>query len=87
MRGGISACEEVLLGEFTTFEHLALSLNSDATVLIMIVCRPPKPKYDFLDGFSESLSTDYDCLINSGDFNIHVYNQTDPPTIRAILGT
>lgn len=87
--GGIAAvlsdsysCKEIPpFGEFTSFEHLAISITCNAPILIITVYRPPKSKYGFLDEFSELLSkvsTNYDCIIISGDFDIHVDNKTDP---------
>lgn len=63
------------------FGIICCIIHCNATILIITIYRPPKSKHGFFDEFSELLSkvsTDYDCLIISGDFNIHVDKQTDP---------
>ncbi len=92
--GGIAAvfsdiygCKEVYLGNFISFEYLALSVHCKTTVLIVTVYCPPKSKCGFLEEFSQLLSevsTDYDCLVISGDFNIHIDIETNPDTISFI---
>lgn len=49
--------------------------------LVLIVYHPPRLKNGFIDEFSELLSRitiDYDSILISGDFNIHIDNTTDP---------
>lgn len=85
--GGIAAVfsdkyswEEITLGDYASFEHLAISINCGFPFLIITVYRPPKSKYGFQDNFVELLSkvsTDYDRIIILGDFNIHVDNASD----------
>ena len=81
LRFGWDSCKVIPLWEFTSFEHIAISINCNAPILIITVYRPQKSKCGFLDEFSELLSkvsTDYNCIIISGDFIIHVDNKTDP---------
>ena len=85
--GGIAAifsaqyvCRDIDLGEFRSFEYLALELKAELSVLIITVYRPPKYSSLFLQEFSELISlgiTRYDRLILNGDLNIHVNKKND----------
>lgn len=74
-------CKEILLGEFISFEYLAVRVHCKTKILIITVYQPPKSKCGFLEEFSQLISmvsTNYNCLIWSGDFNIHIDFQTNP---------
>ncbi|KAL7402736.1 hypothetical protein ABVT39_019254 [Epinephelus coioides] len=78
---------EIPLGEYISFEYLAISVHCKTTILITTVYRPPKSKCGFLEKISQLLSKvsiDYDCLIESGDFNIHFDTETDPDAINSL---
>lgn len=72
-------CKQITLGDFSTFEHLALLLRYDTPILIVVIYRPPKQSPVFLQEFSDLLSiisTDYDRSLLVGDFNLHVDNES-----------
>ena len=80
--GGIAAifsdsvkCTERNLGDFSTFEYLAMTITSKQSVLALTIYRPPKHNPDFLYEFSELLSValvNHDRVILLGDFNFHI---------------
>ena len=69
-----------VLWRFTSFEYVALQVNSSLQAMFLNIYRPPKYGTDFFDDLVESLSlicTDFDCVLIVGDFNIHVGKAED----------
>lgn len=85
--GGVAAifsdnlsCKNILSGNYSTFEYLAIVMKSASPFLVLTVYHPPKLKKGFIDEFTELLSkisVKYDTVLISGDFNIHIDNSTD----------
>ena len=70
-------CRSICFDDFASFEYHAIVLKCQPPVLSVTVYRPPKQCPTFLTDFSELLSiihTNYDKIIITGDFNIHVDN-------------
>lgn len=68
------------LGDFPSFEYLCAVLKCSPRVLLLNICRPPKYYADFFDDVNEllsSISTDFDCLVITGDFNFHTDDLND----------
>ena len=66
--------------EFTSFEYHAITLKCKPPILAVTVYRPPKKCPSFFADFSEFLSiihTNFDKIIISGDFNLHVDVEAD----------
>ena len=66
-------------GDFTSFEYLRFILKGVPEILFVIIYRPPGYCESFIDEFSELLSiilTDFNHLILTWDFNIHIDNIT-----------
>ena len=73
-------CRSISFDDFASFEYHAIVLKCQPPVLTVTVYRPPKQCPTFLTDFSELLSiihTNYDKIIITGDFNIHVDNGND----------
>lgn len=74
-------CSSVHFGAFSTFKKLAFKIIcTTSSVLSIIIYRPPKCKHGFLEEFSEllsTISTEFDYIIISEDFNFHVDNPND----------
>ena len=85
--GGIAAifsdilsCKCVLFGVYSTFEYLTLVPKSVHPCLVITIYRPPRLKKGFISEFGEFLSkitVNYDSILISGDFNIHIDNTMD----------
>ena len=72
-------CGSVSFGDFTSFEYHALTLCSQLPTLLVTVYRPPSLP-NFHDDFAELLSiihTNFDRIVITGDFNLHVDNKED----------
>uniref|UniRef100_A0A0E9TZ40 Endonuclease/exonuclease/phosphatase domain-containing protein n=1 Tax=Anguilla anguilla TaxID=7936 RepID=A0A0E9TZ40_ANGAN len=57
-----------------------MAMKCASPVLFLTIFCPPKKSSGFIDDFTELLSkisTDFDCIVISGDFNIHIDNHTD----------
>ncbi|MPV02308.1 hypothetical protein FVA96_24225, partial [Escherichia coli] len=68
------------LSDFPSFEYLCVVLKGSPRVLLLIIYRPPKYSAHFFDDFTEllsSISTDFDCLVITGDFNFHTDDLND----------
>lgn len=88
--GGVAAlfshvlpCKTVSFGTFSAFEYLALRQSNN--FLIVTVYHPPQYRAGFISEFGDFLSnivTRYDCILISGDFNIHVDNMADSFAIQ-----
>lgn len=58
--------------------------------MLLIAYHPPKLKKDFIGELAEllyKLSIDYDCIVISGYFNIHIDNPSDTKLLLNLLGT
>ena len=85
--GGVAAlyrnkfqCKQVHFGGFASFEYLSFLLKHSQQILFITVYRPPKYCSSFIDDFTDLLSltsTEYDCLVITGDFNVHIDNTLD----------
>lgn len=67
-------CQHISLGDFETFEYLAVHLKSEQSMLLVLY-HPPRLNKGFLDNFGELLSrilTDFEYVLITGDFNIHM---------------
>ena len=76
-------CTQLSVGNFASFEYVALQLRSTNRAICINIYRPPKYCAAFFDDFAELLSmicVDFDCIIVTGDFNIHVDNPQDRGT-------
>ncbi|KAL2095649.1 hypothetical protein ACEWY4_007797 [Coilia grayii] len=74
------SCNEKNVGTFTSFEYLAIKVKTDHSLLLITLYRPPKSSPTFLSDFSTLVSavlTNYDRIIITGDFNIHVNKSGD----------
>ena len=70
----------MLFGDFPSFEYLCAVLKCSPRVLLLIIYRPPTYSANFFDDFTEllsSISTDFDCLVITGDFNFHTDDLND----------
>lgn len=68
-------CQHISLGDFETFEYLAVHLKSEQSVILLVLYHPPRLNKGFLDNFGELLSrilTDFEYVLITGDFNIHM---------------
>ena len=73
-------CKQMFYGSFTSFEYVALQVNSSSRAIFLNIYRPPKYCTYFFDDLVELLSlicTDFDCVLIVGDFNIHVDKPED----------
>ena len=73
-------CKQVHFGGFASFEYLSFLLKHFQQILFITVYRPPKYCNRFIDDFTDLLSltsTEYDCLVITGDFNVHIDNTLD----------
>ena len=72
----IFQCKQASYGDFTSFECLCALIKCSPNILLVTIYRPPRcSAHAFLDEFRELLSTiclQYDCIIVSVDFNLHV---------------
>ena len=78
-------CKKISFDDFPSFEYHAIVMKSQPPVLIVTVYRPPKARSTFLDDFSEFLAIihpNYDNILITGDFNIHVDNKENLRAIR-----
>ena len=73
--------KSISFDDFNSFEYHASILNCKSPILTVTVYRPPdKSPTMFLEDFSVLLSilnTNYDMVILTGDFNLHVDNEKD----------
>jgi len=71
-------CKQISHGDFAYFEHICALVKGSPCILLLTIYRPPKHSAKvFLEEFGELLTNiclSFDCLIISGDFNIHVDN-------------
>lgn len=66
---------------FSSFEVQLLELVGSSPTLCAVVYRPPKFNKDFICEFADflgNLFVRYDCILITGDFNIHVCCELDP---------
>lgn len=75
----VFVCKQLLFGTYSSFEYLSVLLNNSAKIILLIIYRPTKYSVTFFDEF------DFDCVIITGDFNIHVDNQNDVQEFLTIL--
>ena len=85
--GGVAAIfknvfqgKQMLFGDFPSFEYLSAVLKCSPRVLLLIIYRPPTYSANFFDEFTEllsSISTEFDCLVITGDFNFHTDDLND----------
>lgn len=67
-------CKTLLLDNFVTCKYLGLINNCvSPPVLLLTIYPPPRLRRNFLEKNAELFSkmTTFDCMITSGDFNIH----------------
>lgn len=93
--GGVAAlfkdvfvCKLLSFGTYSSFEYLSVLLNNSAKVILLIIYRPPNYSVTFFAEFAELITvivTDFDRVIITGDFNIHVDNQNDVQEFLTIL--
>ena len=71
-------CKQISHGDFASFEYICALVKGSPCILLLTIYRPPKHSAKvFLEEFGELLTNiclSFDCLIISGDFNIHVDN-------------
>ena len=82
----IFICKKLSFGEFRSFEYVAckMEMKCSPCILYVVIYRPPR-SLQFLDHFTEMLSiicTEFDCLVISGDLNIHTDNVNDKTAIE-----
>ena len=73
-------CKQMFYGSFTSFEYVALQVNSSSQAIFLNIYRPPKHCTYLFDDLVELLSlicTDFECVLIVGDFNIHVDKPED----------
>ena len=66
--------KQMLFGDFPSFEYLSAVLKCSPRVLLLIIYGPPTYSAKFFNDFTEllsSISTEFDCLVITGDFNFH----------------
>ena len=73
---------ELSFGRFSSFEYVSfkMELHLSPSILYVIIYRPPQQCQSFIDDFTEMLSvvcTEFDCIIITGDLNVHVDNVCD----------
>ncbi|KAJ0000682.1 hypothetical protein NQD34_005702 [Periophthalmus magnuspinnatus] len=66
-------------GVFSSFEYVSfkMELKQSPSRLYLVIYKPPQHCLSFIDDFTEMLSvvcTDFDGLVITGDFNVHVDN-------------
>lgn len=81
-------------GVFSSFEYVAfkMEIKDSPSILYVVMYKPPQNGQCFIDDFTEMLSvlcTEFDCIVITGDLNIHVDNVCDKNAIElsAILET
>lgn len=78
-------CLQVSLGEYHSFDHLAVDLQYDMSVLLLIMYCTTKYNSDLTSYFADLLSNtdsmDYTKVFISGYFNIHNDNSTAPAAV------
>ena len=82
-------CTKMNLGSFSSFEYMAMRVQANLKLIIIVLYRPPKFSSSFLSDFSTFMSdvlTNYDKAIIAGDFNIHV-NKSDDAIAKSFLDT
>ena len=84
--------KQMSLGDFPSFEYLYAVRKYSPRVLLPIIYRPSKYSENYFHDFTEllySISTDFDCRVITGDFNIHINDSNDHSAkeIFAILDT
>uniref|UniRef100_A0A8C6WDV8 Reverse transcriptase domain-containing protein n=1 Tax=Neogobius melanostomus TaxID=47308 RepID=A0A8C6WDV8_9GOBI len=76
-------------GVFVSFEYVSFKMEiKQSSILYMTIYKPPQNC--FIEDFTELLSficTDFDCLVISGDFNVHVdvTNDRHAKELNAVL--
>jgi len=87
--GGIAAIfrdhfvsHRMSLGKFSSFEYVSFKIQQKQSppILFIVLYKPLQSCHSFIDHFTELLSvvcTDFDSLVITGDFNIHVDNVND----------
>ena len=66
---------------------VAINLFNDTPVLIIVIYRPPKQNSKFMSEIAELLSvasTNYDKILLSGDFNLHIDSPSDSNSLEVI---
>lgn len=74
------SCTACSLGNYTSFEYLAILVGSHQRILTLLIYRPPRYNPIFLTEFSEFLSftlIKYDKIVLLGDLNFHVNDVLD----------
>uniref|UniRef100_A0A3B3HFB5 Reverse transcriptase domain-containing protein n=1 Tax=Oryzias latipes TaxID=8090 RepID=A0A3B3HFB5_ORYLA len=99
--GGVSALfrdniatRRLSFGVFSSFEYVSFKIELKQTppLLCIVMYKPPQHSQSFIDDFTEMLSvvcTDFDGLVITGDFNVHVDNVNDrnAKELNAVLKT
>ena len=73
-------CIVCSLGNFTSFEYLAMLIGNHQHILALLIYRPPRYNPIFLTEFSEFLSTaliKHDKIVMLGDLNFHIKDVLD----------
>ena len=73
-------CMVCSLGNFTSFEYLAMLIGNRQHILALLIYRPPRYNPIFLTEFSEFLSTaliKHDKIVLLGDLNFHINDILD----------
>lgn len=81
-------------GVFSSFEYVSfkMELKQSPSILYVVIYKPPQHRQSFIDDFTRMLSivcTDFDGLVITGDFNVHVDNVCDrnAEELSAVLET
>ena len=61
---------------YSSFEYQAMILESQTSVPLISICRPPKYTASFLPDLSICF-TNHDRILITGDFNLHIDNVSD----------
>ena len=80
----IFLCKQISFSTSKSFEYLSVILNSSAKTVLLNIYRPPKYSTTFLMTWLTIIVTDFDCVIITGDFNIHVYNPNDKNALDSV---
>lgn len=79
------SCTMCSLGNFTSFEYLAMLMGTRQHILALLIYRPPRYNPIFLTEFSEFLSSiliKYDKIVLLGDLNFHINNVLDSKAVE-----
>ena len=77
--------KSLLIGNYTSFEHTAVSLTVNSnSLMFLVIYRPPNsPTQVFVDelySLLEDIVVSYDKFVISGDLNFHISDRTNPTT-------